>query len=112
MTIKRLFALLFLTAAVSTQAQTNPFDVEAGYRWLDLKGNSGMYRTQINEREGFLIRSFTLNTSSPALGDRIVATASDFGTSPAGSIRIEAGRRDVYRFTLGYRTADQYDIFP
>src|SRR4051795_9649673 len=100
MTIKRLFALLLFTAAASAQAQT--FDVEAGYRWLDLKGNSGMYRTQINEREGFLIRSFTLNTSSPALGDRIVVTASDFGTSPAGSIRVEADRRDIYRFTLGY----------
>src|SRR5258708_35637362 len=103
MIIKRLFALLVLT--VAAQAQTNPFDVEAGYRWLDLKGNSGMYRTQINEREGFLIRSFTLATSSPTLGDRIVITASDFGTSPAGSIPVEADRRGVYRFTLGYRPA-------
>src|ERR1041384_7057453 len=102
MTIKRLFALLILGAAVSAQAQTNPFDVEAGYRWLDLKGNAGMYRTQINERGGFLIRSFTLNRSGPALGARIVVPASAFGPSPAGSIRVEADRRDVYRFTLGY----------
>ena len=110
MTIKKLFALLIFTAAA--QAQTNPFDVEAGYRWLDLKGSAGMYRTQIDEREGFLIRSFTLTTSNPMLGDRIVVTASDFGTSPAGSIRVEADRRDLYRFTFAYRTADQYDIFP
>src|SRR3954447_5902045 len=110
MTIKRLFALLIFAAAA--HAQTNPFDVEAGYRWLDLKGSSGMYRTQINEREGFLIRSFSLTTSNPMVGDRIVVTASDFGTSPAGAIRVQAEKRDLYRFTLGYRTADLYDIFP
>jgi len=108
MTIKRLFALLLFTAAATAQAQT--FDIEAGYRWLDLKGNPGMYRTQINEREGFLIHNFTL--TSDKVGDRFIVSASDFGTSPAGALRLQADRRGLYRFTLGYRTADQYDIFP
>lgn len=110
MTIKRLFALLLFTAATAAQAQT--FDLEAGYRFLDLKGNSGMYRTQIDEQEGFLVRAFALTTATGPYADRIRISASDFGTSPAGAIRLEADRRDVYRFTLGYRTADQYNIFP
>src|SRR4051794_3072488 len=110
MTIKRIFALLLFTAATTAQAQT--FDVEAGYRFLDLKGNSGMYRTQIDEREGFLIRAFSLTPATGPNADRIRISASDFGTSPAGAIRLEADRRDLYRFTLGYRTADQYNIFP
>ena len=42
--------------AFAAQAQTVPFDLEIGYRWLDLKGSDGMYRTQINEREGLLIQ--------------------------------------------------------
>jgi hypothetical protein len=109
MMIKRLLALLFLTAATA-QAQ-NVFDIEAGYRFLDLKGNSGMYRTQINEQEGLLIRSFSLSSTTP-VSDRFRITASDFGTSPAGALRIEADRRGLYRFTLGYRAADQYSIFP
>ena len=111
MTIKRLFALLLFTAAATAQAQTAvPFDLEAGYRWLDLKGSSGMYRTQINEHSGFLIRNFSLTTTS--VGDRFRVTASDFGASPTGALRVEADRRGLYRFTLGYRSADQYSIFP
>ena len=108
MTIKRIFALLLFTAATAAHAQT--WDIEAGYRWLDLQGNPGMYKTQVNEREGFLIRSFNLATTGPEM-DRLVIRASDFGTSPSGSLRLEASKQDLYRFTLGYRSADQYSIF-
>jgi len=111
MTIRRLFALLLFSAAAVAQSQTlPPFELEAGYRWLRLKGNDGMYRTQINERSGFLIRDFSLTTTS--VGDRFRVSASDFGASPAGALRVEADRRGVYRFRLGYRSADQYTIFP
>ncbi len=111
MTIKRIFALLLFTAATVAQAQTGGlWDIEAGYRWLDLKGSHGMYKTQLNEQEGFLIRSFNLATTGPEM-DRLVIRASDFGTSPAGSLRLEACKQNLYRFTLGYRTADQYSIF-
>jgi len=65
MTIRRLFALLLFSAAAVAQSQTlPPFELEVGYRWLSLKGNDGMYRTQINERSGFLIRDFSLTTTS------------------------------------------------
>ncbi len=110
MTIRRIFALLLFTAATAGQAQVAPWDFEAGYRWLNLKGSPGMYRTQVNEREGFLIRSFNLATTGPNM-DRLVVHVSDFGTSPAGSLRLEACKQDLYRFTLGYRSADQYSIF-
>lgn len=112
MTIKRIVALLLFAAASAAQAQTGLFDVEAGYRFLDLKGSRGMYRTQIDEQQGFLVRAFSLTTTGITGADRVRITASDFGTSPAGAIRVEADRRDVYRFTLGYRSADQFSIFP
>ena len=54
MNMKRFVAsclsLPILAIAFAAHAQTVPFDLEIGYRWLDLKGSNEMYRTQINER--------------------------------------------------------------
>ena len=112
MTMKsRLLSLALLLAAFTARAQTAAYDLEAGYRWLDLKGDEGMYRTQIDERSGFLIRAFTMNSTTP-LADRIRIDASDLGTGPAGSLRIDAERSDLYHFRLGYRTADMYSAVP
>ena len=61
--VAKCLSLPILAIAFAAHAQTVPFDLEIGYRWLDLKGDNGMYRTQINERPGLLIRSFTLGTS-------------------------------------------------
>src|SRR4051812_16686684 len=80
MTIKRLFALLIFAAAA--HAQTNPFDVEAGYRWLDLKGSSGMYRTQINGRGGFPPPIFSLAVSNPVGRDPLLLPRPHLGPPP------------------------------
>src|SRR5215813_5013990 len=87
--------------AWTAQAQTVPFDLEAGYRWLDLKGSNDLYRTQINERNGLLLRCFTLSTSDfeghTSLVDRFRVDVGDFGSGPAQSFRIEADRSGSYR---------------
>src|ERR1051326_5380945 len=99
----RMTGVLFLIlAAFTARAQT--FDLEAGYRWLDLKGDEGMYRTQIDERSGFLIRAFTMNSSSP-LADRIRVDVSDLGTGPAGALRGDAARAGPYHLRPRYRSA-------
>ncbi|MEO8033187.1 MAG: hypothetical protein ABI837_02060, partial [Acidobacteriota bacterium] len=90
-----------------------PYEIEAGFRTLHVSGNEGMYRTQINERSGFLIRSFTLLTTdrggnSAKLFDRLRVDASDLGTGPAGSLRIEADKADLYHFRLGYRHTNSF----
>ncbi len=105
----RLLSLALILAAFTARAQT--FDLEAGYRWLDLKGDEGMYRTQIDERSGFLIRAFTMNSTSP-LADRIRVDMSDLGTGPAGALRVDAERADLYHFRLGYRSADLFSADP
>jgi hypothetical protein len=107
----KLLSLALMLAAFSVRAQSVPFDLEAGYRWLDLKGNEGMYRTQINERSGFLIRAFTMNSNSP-FADRIRIDISDLGTGPAGAFRVDAGRASLYHFRLGYRSADLFSADP
>jgi hypothetical protein len=120
MNMKRFVAnclsLPILAIAFAAHAQSVPFDLEAGYRWLDLKGSSEMYRTQINERGGLLIRSFTMSTSDfeghTALVDRFRVDASDLGSGPAQSFRLEASRAGTYKLRFGYRSADAFSALP
>jgi hypothetical protein len=102
-------ALLLLTMAA--HAQPAPFELEAGYRWLDLKGSNDMYRSQINERNGFLIRSFTMSTQTGPV-DRLRVDISDFGVGPAGSLRVAADHANLWKLRLGYRTADAFSALP
>lgn len=120
MNMKRFVAnclsLPILAIAFTAHAQIVPFDLEIGYRWLDLKGDNGMYRTQINERGGLLIRSFTLATSDfeghTTLVDRFRIDVSDLGVGPAESLRVEASRSGAYRLRLGYRATDAFSALP
>jgi len=110
-----LWLSLVLIAAGAT-AQTIPLEVEAGYRWLDLNGSSDMYRTQINERSGFLIRSLTYSTTdfggNTNFADHFRLDASDLGVGPAGSLRVDMGKSNLYRFTLGYRQTSAFSALP
>lgn len=117
--LKAIIPLLLLVLAAGASAQTNPYTVyelEIGYRWLDVSGNEDMYRTQINEDDGFLLRAFTL-TSSDVYGDmkffdHLRIDVSEMGAGPAGAIRIDMGRTHLYRLQLRYRDADQYSALP
>ncbi len=100
-----------LGTALAAGAQTLP-DVEIGYRWLSLHGSSDVYRSQINERSGLLLRSFTYNTTDNLLGDHLRIDATDLGVGPAGALRIESGRSGSYRFNLRYRRADAFSAIP
>src|SRR5512146_2010513 len=99
-------ALLAAGAAVSARAADAPnFDVELGYRFTDIKGNEDMYRSQINEREGFLLRAFTLSAGGPVgtgLFDQLRLDASDLGVGPAGAFRLQAGRAGKYDLRVTY----------
>jgi hypothetical protein len=94
----------------------NPYELEVGFRTLQISGNEGMYRTQINERSGLLLRSFTLLTNelggSSRFFDRLRVDAADLGAGPAGSLRIEADKRDRYRFRLAYRHSNAFSALP
>ena len=80
MTRNRWFLLALCLAAMNLSAQTMPIDVEFGYRWTDISGNEAMYRTQINEDEGLLIRALTIASPDFRLD------LSDIGVGPAGSM--------------------------
>ena len=94
-----------------------PYDLEIGFRTLKVSGNEDMYRTQINERSGLLLRSFTLLTTdlgggSSRLFDRFRVDAGELGAGPAGSLSIEADKTDLYRFRLAYRHTNAFSALP
>ena len=60
----RTFRSAFLVATLAAlgsaglaRAQAIPFDIEVGYRFLTISGSEESYRSQVNEREGILVRS-------------------------------------------------------
>jgi hypothetical protein len=105
-----------LAIAFSAHAQVVPFDLEIGFRSLDLKGNEDMYRTQINEQNGLLIRSFTLSTSDfngdTTLIDRFRIDVSDLGAGPARSVRLVAAKTSAYDLKIGYRSTNDFSALP
>lgn len=110
MTRNRWFLLALCLAALNLSAQTIPIpipiDVEVGYRWTDVSGNRAMYRTQINEDQGLLIRALTLATPDFRLD------VSDAGVGPASALRLEARRDGLYRLNLRYRRTDAFSALP
>jgi hypothetical protein len=110
--MNRCILAVSLLVAASASAQTIPVDVEAGFRFLDLHGSSDMYRTQINERSGFLIRSLTVAGAETRYADYFRVDANDLGVGPAGALRIDFGRSSLYRFTLAYRQTNAFSALP
>ena len=108
-------SLLLLLAAFSAAAQTMPVELEIGYRWTDVSGNEDLYRTQINEDEGFVIRSlsfFAADLAGTNAMDHFRLDAADLGAGPAQSLRIDTGKTGRYRLRLGYRSFDVFSALP
>lgn len=105
-------AALLLSATV-LRAQAIPVDVELGYRWVDVSGNDQMYRTQINDRPGVLLRSLDY-TSQGSLGflDTLHIDGSDIGAGPAGQLRLLAAQTNLFKLTFTWRETDLYSALP
>jgi len=108
-------ATAFVSALGSSgvaRAQAIPFDIEVGYRFLTLSGSEESYRSQINEREGFLVRSLHIGedgkTSGFPIVDRLRIDGAELGAGPAGSLRLDVGLTGAYRLRASYRHLDQF----
>ncbi|MEO8585692.1 MAG: hypothetical protein ABI584_05995 [Acidobacteriota bacterium] len=119
----RTFRSAFLVAVLATtlcsagvaRAQAIPFDIEVGYRFLTITGNEESYRSQVNEREGFLVRSLHIGQDGKTEGfpilDRLRIDGADLGVGPAGSLMLDAGLSGAYRLRASYRHYDVYSAF-
>lgn len=97
--------------ATTASAQVFPVEIEAGYRWTEVDGNEALYRSQINEQDGFVIRSLSFFSTSTAF-DHLRIDATDLGVGPASSVRVDAGKSGKYRVRLGYRSFDSFSALP
>ena len=121
MTMKRLLpaALLVILPALPAlpaAAQTVPLEVEVGYRFANIDGNADEYRSQINEREGILIRNITWGTSNfgdqSSFVDHFRVNGSELGVGPAGSLRLDFGKTGIYNLRFFYRRAEAFSALP
>jgi hypothetical protein len=118
----RLIVIVALTLAgmivtgPSALAQTSFVDVEVGYQWVDVTGNEDMYRTQLNQDDGFVINELSVSLidseGDVGLFDRLRIDASGFGGSPAGRFRLTSDLGDLYRFTLQAQHYDHFSALP
>ena len=100
-------------ASAALRAQAIPIDVELGYRWVDVSGNDQMYRTQINDRPGVLLRSLSYASEGPVgFLDTFHVDASDVGAGPAGQLRLLAAQTNVFKLTFTWRETDLYSALP
>ena len=106
--------LALLVSAGALLGQAIPLDLEVGYRFVDVSGNEREYRTQINDRQGFLLRSLDYTSQGP-LGSMLEyfhVDASDVGAGPAGQLRLQAGATGMYKLTFTWRETDLYSALP
>ncbi len=109
-----LAAATLLGVAASLRGQAIPIDIELGYRWVDVSGNDQMYRTQINDRPGVLLRSLNYASQGPLGGfvDYLHIDASDIGAGPAGQFRLQAGQVNLFKLNFVWRDTDLYSALP
>ena len=105
-----------ISAAPVVVAQTTSFDVEVGYQSVDINGNEDMFRTQINQDSGFVLRGLSVNFIDPAgnsgFADRVRVDASGFGGNPAGRLRFDMSRNQTYRLRLFYQEFKSFSALP
>lgn len=98
------------------QAQSTHFDVELGYQWVDVDGDEDLYKTQINQSTGFVLKGFSLNhinsSGEARFADSFRIDAAGFGGNPAGRFRLWMGLGKIYRFRLFYSEFENFSALP
>jgi len=111
-----LVALLLATvaAAPAALAQSTQFELGLGYQWLDLSGNEDVYRTQVKEKDGFLLDALRLTMTDPEGGlyDRVTLDAAGIGASPDTRFRVQASRAGTYTLRVNYNRAEAFSALP
>jgi hypothetical protein len=90
---------------------TNSF--ELGYRWVQVGGDEGMYRSVVNYRNGprLLGSSLTVN-SKDGHGhyfDEIVLTTLGLGADPYENVMLRVQKNGLYRYDMTWRLDDYYN---
>lgn len=115
--IQLLVVLLLLVGWASVAgAQSTQFSLGLGYQWVSVTGSKDMYRSQVNEDDGFVLDDFSLTMVDAKNQDRwfdhLRIDASGFGGSPMGRFRLDMGMARSYRLQVTYMKAKHYSALP
>ena len=113
---RSVFGLVVACIAAVASAQTTQFDLSAGYQWVDLTGNKDMYRSQVNQDDGFTLQSFSLlvmdQKTAGRLFDRLRIDASDIGAYPQSRFTLQARKADAYDLRISYFRSKYFTALP
>ena len=87
--------------------------LETGYRFYTVDGNGGMYRSNVNFRNGIrlLSGSFTANSKEGkgTYFDEINLNAQGLGSDPYQSASFRIQKNRIYRYDLVWRSSDYFN---
>ena len=89
--------------------------VDAGVRWSsELHGSPAAYRSVVNLGEGLKLfgLDLTMRDSSHRLFDKLTVRADSWGGEPYTTLRVDAEREGVYRFSTNYRNIAYVNALP
>ncbi len=112
----RTLTIVFLLVGLPLLAQNLDYGATIGYQDVDLEGNEGVYRTQVDEDSGLAMQALWLNLTDPddsrRLFDHLRFDASGFGASPHGRISLAVAEAETYKLKLSYQRFSQYSQLP
>lgn len=97
-----ILALLLLAAPGVLSAQEQSTTLSFGYQWVTLSGSEDTYRSQVDEDDGLVLDDLRLRLAGGGWFDVLSLSASGFGGSPTGSLRLTVAQRQAYRLSLNY----------
>ncbi len=105
--------LVVASWGATARAQSTQFSLDLGHQWTNVSGNNDVYRSQINEGQGLLLRSFSMttvdNSDGPKLFDHLRIDAAGIGADPQASFRLSAGLAHAYDLRFSYRHSEFYN---
>ncbi len=108
--------LSVVLVAVPAAAQSTFGEAEFGYQWVDVSGNQDMYRTQLDERDGFVLNDLSLavldTDGTIGVFDQLRIDASGFGGSPTGRFRLTSDLDGAYSLRLSYLHFAYFSALP
>lgn len=86
--------------------------VDLGYRWVSSGGNSDAYRSVVNLGEGPKVSAFDLSITNPNSKkyDKITLFGAGWGGDPNQTVRLDAGKQNLYDFHVDYRNIAYYNF--
>jgi hypothetical protein len=89
--------------------------VDAGVRWSsDLHGSPAAYRSVVNLGDGLKLfgLDLTVKDSSRRFFDKLTVRADSWGGEPYTTLRVDAGKEGLYRFSTNYRNIAYFNDLP